>query len=245
MEAALGVAARTLAVVVAPVLPPETFDRRPRLDQRAVDREVIARQQLLHLRLRQHGCQELRRDLALQQPVAVLGESRVIPDRIIYPKSNKPAEQQVELQALHQLALGADSVEGLQQHRPKQLLRRNRWPPKIRIKRRERPRQIAQCRVRNLPDRPQRMIAANTRLQVHITEQRSRPLVRSAHPTLPIQSNRENHLQSRPARHFFNSLLGQERAAEPTVQLFCEISRSGYENSPKKSYASSQGTDID
>src|SRR5437588_12967139 len=131
MEAALGVPARTLAVVVAPVLPPEAFDRRPRLDRRAVDREVIARQQLLHLRLRQHGCQELRRDLALQQPVAVLGESRVIPDRIIYPKSNKPGEQQVELQAHHKLALGADSVEYVQQHHPNEPLQRNQSQAKI------------------------------------------------------------------------------------------------------------------
>src|SRR5207237_8565543 len=45
VEAALGVAARTVIVLIAAVLAAEAFDRRPRLDQRAVDREVVARQQ--------------------------------------------------------------------------------------------------------------------------------------------------------------------------------------------------------
>ena len=84
MEVALGVAARTLAVAVASIFPAEALDRRPRLDQRAVYREAIARQQPLHLRLGRHSCQELRSDLSLQQPVTVLGEGRVVPDCIIH-----------------------------------------------------------------------------------------------------------------------------------------------------------------
>ena len=67
----------------------------------------------------------------------------MIPDRIIHAKADKPAEQEVELQPLHQLALRADAVKGLQQHRPKQLLRRNRGPAKVRVKGREGFRQIA------------------------------------------------------------------------------------------------------
>ena len=74
VEVALGVAAWTLAVVVASILPAEALERGPRLDQRAVHREVIARQQPLDLRLRQHRRQELGGDLSFQQPVAVLRE---------------------------------------------------------------------------------------------------------------------------------------------------------------------------
>src|SRR5579862_5498859 len=164
MEVALAVAARTLAVVVASILPAEALDRRPRLNQRAIHREVIARQQPLHLWLNQNRRQELRGDLPLQQPVTVLGEGRMVPYRIVNAETDKPAEQQVKLQPLHQLAFRADAIKRLQQHRPKQLLRRNRWPPEVRVKRREGPRQIAQRRVRYLTDRPQRMIAANPSL---------------------------------------------------------------------------------
>ena len=74
MKVPFGVAARTLAVVVAPILPAEALDRGPGLDQRTVHREVIAGQQPLHLRLHQHRLQELAGDLSLEQPVAVLRE---------------------------------------------------------------------------------------------------------------------------------------------------------------------------
>lgn len=59
----------------------------------------------------------------------------------------------------------------LQQHRPQQTLRQNRRPTKTRrIEHRKLPRQIAQRRVRNLPDRPQRMIPPNTRVQIYVAE---------------------------------------------------------------------------
>ncbi len=41
----------------------------------------------------------------------------MVPDRVIHAEADKPAEQKVEFQPLHQLALGADAVKGLQQHR--------------------------------------------------------------------------------------------------------------------------------
>jgi hypothetical protein len=113
MEVSLGVAARTLTIVIVTIFPAEALDRRPRLDQRAIDREVIARQRPLHLRLGQNRRKELGCDLSLQQPVTVLGERRMVPNRIIHAETDKPPEQQVELQPLHQLALGADAIERL------------------------------------------------------------------------------------------------------------------------------------
>jgi hypothetical protein len=56
---------------------------------------------------------------------------------IIHAKPDKPPEHQVQLQPLHQLVLGADALEHLQQHRPKQPLWSNRGHPKIRVKRRK------------------------------------------------------------------------------------------------------------
>ena len=108
---------------------------RPGLDQRAADREMIRAGQPLHPRLRKYRAQELGRDVALKQALAVLRERRVIPRRIVNADADKPTKQQVELQPLHQLPLRADRIERLQQHRPQQLLRRDRRPATPRIKR--------------------------------------------------------------------------------------------------------------
>ena len=95
------------------------------LDHRAVDAEMLGREQPAHVRPVEQARQELGRDLALQQPVAILRERRVVPDRIVDAEPGEPAEQEVELQPLHQLALRADAVERLQQQRPQQLFGRN------------------------------------------------------------------------------------------------------------------------
>ena len=74
---------------------------RPGLDQRAVDREMIRAGQPLHPRLRKYRAQELGRDVALKQALAVLRERRVIPRRIVNANADKPTKQQVERQSLH------------------------------------------------------------------------------------------------------------------------------------------------
>src|SRR6478672_13565076 len=71
VEAALAIAAWTRRLVLA-ILAPEALHRCPRLDKRAIDREVIVRQELLHLGLVQHRAEELRRHISLQKPLAVL-----------------------------------------------------------------------------------------------------------------------------------------------------------------------------
>jgi len=58
---------------------------------------------------------ELGRDIAFEQSVPVLGEHRVVPDRIVDAKPDEPAVQQVELQPFHQPAFRADCAERLQQ----------------------------------------------------------------------------------------------------------------------------------
>lgn len=62
----------------------------------------------------QHGFQELRGDVGVEQAVAALRGCRLIPHRIVDPKAHEPAEQQVVVDLLHQLALGAHRVERLQ-----------------------------------------------------------------------------------------------------------------------------------
>ena len=136
------------------VLRPEALHAGPGLDQRAVDAEVLARQQPPHLRPVEQRRQELGRDVALEQPVAVLGEGRVVPDRIVDAEPDEPAEQEVEVEPLHQLPLRADRVEGLQQQRPQQLLGRDRGPAERRVELGEDRRQLDQRRVDDRPGSP-------------------------------------------------------------------------------------------
>src|SRR5881394_4252364 len=86
---------------------------------------MLARQQTLDPRLSEDGGQEFCRDLAIQQPIAVLREGRMIPHWIIDPHPDEPTKQQIELQPLHELTLRANRIECLQQHRSQQHLWRD------------------------------------------------------------------------------------------------------------------------
>jgi Integrase core domain len=103
--------------------PSRDLGRRPGAptDQRAVDRKVLATEELSHPRVVEDCRQEPGRDLALEQPVPVGRERGRMPHRIVDAEADERAEQQVEVQPLHQLALRADRVERLQQERPQQL----------------------------------------------------------------------------------------------------------------------------
>ena len=52
--------------------------------------------------------------IGLLEATPVLRERRRIPDRIVRRQADKPAEQQVVVELLHQLALGADAERRLQ-----------------------------------------------------------------------------------------------------------------------------------
>ena len=67
-------------------------------------------------------------------PVAILAKRAGIPDRRIHRQADKPAEQQVVIQLLHQLPFRADRVERLQQQRPQQLFGRDARAANTRIK---------------------------------------------------------------------------------------------------------------
>src|SRR6266478_2977971 len=87
---------------------------------------------------------ELLEHLALLQALAILGEGRRIPHRIIRRQSDKPAIKQVVVQLLHQLTFRTDAVENLKQQRAEQALRRNRWPALLGIEPRKARAQLLQ-----------------------------------------------------------------------------------------------------
>jgi hypothetical protein len=134
--------------------------------------------------------EELLGDRALQEPLAVLGEHRHVPDRHIHRQSDEPAKQQIVVELLHQLPLGAHRVEGLQEERPQQLLGRNGGPAGAGVEPRQLAREPLKRLVHNGPDRPQRMIRRHARLAAHIGEQALRPLIRPAHHRTPRPATR-------------------------------------------------------
>lgn len=206
LEVALAVEARRRRLPGA-ILRPEALHRRPSLDQGAVDREVLVGEQRRKFGSGQHGGEELGGDLTVEQPVAVLGEHGHVPDRVVDPEPNEPAEQQVVVQLLHQLPLGADRVERLQQERPQQLLRRDRGPPVQRVEPLKLRRQTGQHAVDQRQDRPQRMSGRHLSLAAHIAEQTFRPSIPPAYqqprPNLPhaIESRPDG-----PGHTFFGSV---------------------------------------
>jgi hypothetical protein len=132
---------------------------------------VLARQESLHSLLIQNRIEELRRGIALEEPIAVFREHRVIPDRIVDRQANEPAKQQVELHPLHQLPLGADRVESLQEHCPQKHLGWDRGPTSARVQFAEPHRQRLQRPIGKMPDCSQRVIPPNPSLQINIRKQ--------------------------------------------------------------------------
>ncbi len=207
--AAIGVpaaAGRVARIVLGPVLGPEALHRGPGVDQRAVDREMLPAHLPRHLRVADDPGEERRGGLRIHQPVPVLRESRGVPGPVVDAEPHEPAEQQVELQALHELALRAKRVERLQQQRPHQPLRRDRGAANPPIQRLEPSRQAVQHIVRDRPDHPQWVIARHPRFKVHIRKQAAAPSVRSTHSTPPADGNGES-CRNAQRQQFFNTLL--------------------------------------
>ena len=159
----------------------KTLHAGPGLDQRAVNREVLARQKCVDLRQVQHTGKELGRDIAIEQAIPVLAEHGGIPDRIVGRQSDEPAEQQIVVELLHQLPFRAHRVKRLQQQRPQQSLRRDRWPTVARVQLVEVPRQSGQRRVGQRADRSQRMIRRYPPLHREIAEKSLRSIIFAAH----------------------------------------------------------------
>jgi len=114
---------------------------------------MLTRKQRRDLRIGQDRRQETARDVAFQQPIAVLREHRHVPDRRVHGQTDEPAKQHVVGDLLHQLPFRADREQSLQQQRPQQFLRWDRRPPGVRIDPRKRRRQPLQRRVHQQPDR--------------------------------------------------------------------------------------------
>jgi hypothetical protein len=81
-----GVATAATASRANVITRPEALHRRPDFDQRTIDAKMIAREQSAHTRLFQDRAQKFRGNLARHQSIAVLGNGRMVPHRLIDAK---------------------------------------------------------------------------------------------------------------------------------------------------------------
>ena len=116
-------------IVVEAVLTPHALVAGPGLDERAVDTEVLAREQSALAGHLHRGVEQFRHRFVLDQPIAVLAEHQVVPHHLIDCQTDEPAEQQVGADLLDGLALAANAVQHLQQHRPHEFLGRSAGTP--------------------------------------------------------------------------------------------------------------------
>jgi hypothetical protein len=173
------------------ILGMETPAVRPGLDQRAVHRKVVGAEQVRRARLLDHRLQQALRHLALHQTASILGIDRGVPHLVVQVQADKPAEQNVVIQLLHQLRFAPDRIQNLQQQRAHQPLRRNRPSSAPRIERLEVQRQFAQSHVGHGADAPQRMVLRHALLGGNIAEDHVLLLVISWHgiyiPPSPVE----------------------------------------------------------
>src|SRR5262245_39678552 len=101
--------AKVLAVPVGlAVFPLKTLLTGPRFDQRAIHRKVLIGHQ--SVRAVHHAAEKAPRDLLIEQSIAIFGEHRRVPNRVVHRETNEPAKQQVVVKLLHQQALAADRI---------------------------------------------------------------------------------------------------------------------------------------
>ena len=188
-------AAASGPLIVAAVLGSKALLTRPCLDQRAVDREVLLRQQAARVCVAHDLSEQAFDHVMLQQAVAVLEKSRVVPDRVIERQADEPAKQQVVAQLLAQLPLASHRVEHLQQQGPDQLLRGDRVATGVRIHRVKPRIKRNQGIVHQQSNGPQRMISRDKVVQLRYREQAFLHRVGTAH-----RSDLEGTVRKTPTR---------------------------------------------
>jgi hypothetical protein len=160
---------------------------------------VLVGEDACRVRLPQDRREKLRRDIPVEQPVAIFGKRRVIPHRRIHAHADEPAEQQVVIQLLDQQPLTSHAVQELQQQGAQQLLRRDRRAADLRIHRRESRRQRGQGDVGQPPYHAQRVISRHALLRRQVAEHITGLLIITTHASSLLKERRRSVVRTRYA----------------------------------------------
>src|SRR5512133_3844410 len=162
-------------------LRPEALQARPRLDERAVHREVlVAHEAGAASRLHDLG-EELRRHFMFEQSLPVPREGRVVEALLDAIHVEEPAEQQVVVELLAEEPLAAHAVERHQQRRLQEPLGRDRGPADFAVHRVERRRERRQRLVGERLHPPQWVVLRHPLVGGDEAEHRDLALVAAAH----------------------------------------------------------------
>ena len=154
------------------VLALEALERGPGIDQRAVDGEMIGREQTLATGKAHHLVEETARHIRGNQPFAQAAEIRLIEAGALQPHVEKPAKENVVVELLAELPVGSNRVQRDEQLALEQTLGRNRRAADVRIQRIEFRRDGAERSVGQLLDAPKRMIGRHARLGREVMKHR-------------------------------------------------------------------------
>jgi hypothetical protein len=116
---------------------------------------------------------------------------------------------------LHQLPLGPDREQQLDQARPQQPLRRDGWSAFGRVEPVELGIQAGQSLVDDPADLPQRVPRRDARIEIHVAEQRPRRLVRAPHHHLRQRCLPD---ESRSAKRVEGAVLQQPVNAQKRIK---------------------------
>ena len=137
----------------------------PGLDQRAVDRKMLVREQSLGIRLLDYRVEKALCYLAHQQALPVLREDRHVPDRIVDAETPQTSKTGSCNRAAPSKAARCARVQHLQQQGAQKLLPRNRRPPARGVNRAETPRPLLKSRVHHDSNGSQWMILGDSSLR--------------------------------------------------------------------------------
>ena len=151
------------------------------LDQRAIYREVLIRQQPATLGSRDHQIKEALAHAMVQQSLPILGKGGPLKTGLDHRHPQEPTEQEVVVQLLTEGPFAADRVQAHQQRCLQQLLGQDRRTTDVGVHRVEQRRQLGHDFVSQSTDRAQRMIQRNTRLHVDERQHAHLWILSSAH----------------------------------------------------------------
>jgi len=167
------------------VLRSEAFQAGRRLNQRAVNREVLVAQQPMRIGTPHHRVEELAGHVVLQHALTVLGKAGAIKAGLDHVHAQEPAEQEVVLQLLTERLLAADRIQTDQQRGLQQPLGWDGWPTVLGVHGIQQRRQLRQRRIGHVLDSAQRVVKRNPRLHVDKREHAHLRVLSSAHPHHP------------------------------------------------------------
>lgn len=137
------------------ILGPEALDGGPGFDERAVNAEMLIRQEPGLAGLRHDLGQKKACNLGMDQPLQVGGKARVVPDLLVQGQAHKPAKENVVVDLFNEQTIAANGVEGLQEQGLEQLLGGNGRAARVGIELFEVGVEFDQGLVHHGPDGPQ------------------------------------------------------------------------------------------